>query len=251
MPVPDLISRIQRRARRLWYYRQIEQAVRQKRGLEIGGPSMVFSPEQPSNILPPVYALAASIDNCNFATSTVWSHGETGRTFRYLPDAEMGLQYIHDATDLASIKDRAYDFLLASHILEHVANPLRALEEFRRVLKPNGSIVVLVPNRVHTFDHRRPVTTFAHLLQDKVAQQDEGDLTHVEEILALHDLSMDTPAGTLDQFRERCLLNRENRCIHHHVFSLDVLQQAFREVHLRPLYRTEWANHLMIFGKKA
>ena len=245
-----LIDRARRRARRLWYYRKIEQAVRQKRGLEIGGPSAVFSPAQPSAVLPPIYALAASIDNCNFATSTAWSHGEAGRTFRYLPDAEMGLQYILDATDLASIADCTYDFLLASHILEHVANPLRALEEFRRVLKPRGSVLVLVPNRIHTFDHRRPFTTFAHLQLDSAAQQDEGDLTHIDEILALHDLSMDAPAGTLDQFRERCMRNRENRCVHHHVFSMEVLTQAFHAVDLHPLYRVEWANHLMIFGQK-
>ena len=245
------MKRALRRARRLWYYRQIIRAVQQKRGLEIGGPSAVFSPEQTSTFLPPVYTLAGSIDNCNFATSTAWSQGEAGRTFRYLPDADMGLQYIHDATDLASIADSTYDFLLASHILEHVANPLKALTEFHRVLKPRGSVIVLVPNRAHTFDHRRPYTTFAHLQQDMAAQQHEGDLTHIDEILALHDLSMDAPAGTLDQFRERCLRNRENRCLHHHVFTLDVLEQAFREVRLRPRYRAEWANHLMLFGQKA
>ena len=38
-----------------------------------------------------------------------------------------------------------------------------------------------------------------------------------------HDLSMDTPAGTFEQFRERLMKNYENRCLHHHVFDLEVL----------------------------
>lgn len=211
----------------------------------------MFLPENPSAYIPPVYVLAQSIDNCNFATNTTWSQGEAGRTFRYLPDREPGLQYIHDATHLASIRDRSYDFLLASHILEHVANPLLALEEFHRVLKPGGSVLVLVPNQKYTFDHRRPVTDFAHLKADHAANTDEDDLTHLDEILALHDLEMDAPAGSPEEFRARCLRNRENRCMHHHVFDLDVLEQSLRHAHFRPLYRTAlWDNHLLIFGTR-
>lgn len=205
----------------------------------------------PNGFIPPIYALAASVDNCNFAVNTTWSQGEPGRTFQYLPGAAPGLQYIHDATDLSSITDNEYDFLVASHVLEHLANPLRALEEFRRVLKPGGAILVLVPNREKIFDHRRPYTSFEHLRQDQLENRDESDLTHLEEIVALHDADM-WPVGTLEEFRERCLHNLENRCMHHHVFSLDVLEQAFRATHLRPIYRSDlWGHHLIMFATKA
>lgn len=248
----DIFAKIRRRTRRIWNYRRIQWALRGKRGLEIGGPSSIFSPATPDGFIPPVYAIAASMDNCNFATSTTWSHGETGRTFRYLPDAEPGMQYIHDATDLASIADGSYDFLLASHILEHVANPLRALQEFHRVLKPKGSMLIAVPNRLHTFDHRRPVTTFAHLEADLVANTDDSDMTHLEEILALHDLEMDRPAGSPEEFRERCLRNRDTRCMHHHVFDLALLDRSLRHARFRPLYRTAlWGLHVLIFARRA
>jgi SAM-dependent methyltransferase len=162
------------------------------------------------------------------------------------------MQYIHDATDLTSIADGSYDFLLASHILEHVANPLRALREFYRVLKPNGSALVIVPNRNHTFDHRRPVTTFAHLEADLAANRDESDMTHLEEVLALHDLAKDKPAGSPEEFRERCLRNREARCMHHHVFDLALLDRSLRHAGFRPLYGTDtWGINLLIFGRRA
>jgi SAM-dependent methyltransferase len=225
-------------------------AVRGKRGLEIGGPSAVFTPDMPNAYVPAIYALAASVDNSNFASNTTWSKGEAGRTFQYLPSAEPGMQYIHDATDLSSIADNAYDFLLASHILEHVANPLGALEEFRRVLKPRGHILVLVPNRTYTFDHHRPFTTFEHLEEDRAANRDEHDLTHLAEILALHDLAMDPPAGTPAEFRERCLLNFENRCMHH-VFDVGVLERALSAAGFRPRYCSErWDHHVLGFGRK-
>jgi SAM-dependent methyltransferase len=250
--VTDILAKVRRRTRRLWNYRQIERALKGKRGLEIGGPSAIFSPATPNAFIPPIYAIASSLDNVNFATSTTWSHGEAGRTFRYLSDREPGMQYIHDATDLASIADGSYDFLLSSHILEHVANPLRALGEFHRVLKPKGFVLVAVPNQRHTFDHRRPLTTFAHLESDLAANTDESDMTHLEEILALHDLEKDKPAGTPEEFRERCLRNREARCMHHHVFDLALLNRSLRHAGFHPLYGTDvWEIHVLNFARRA
>jgi len=250
--VTGILAKVQRRTRRIWNYRRIERALQGKRGLEIGGPSGVFSPATPNGFIPPVYAIAASVDNCNFAANTTWSQGEAGRTFRYLPDREPGLQYIHNATELASIADGSYDFLLASHILEHVANPLRALQEFHRVVKPKGSLLIAVPNRLHSFDHRRPLTTFTHLEADLAANTDESDMTHLDEILALHDLEMDKPAGSPEEFRARCLRNREARCMHHHVFDLALLDRALRWAGFRPLYGTDvWGIHVLIFARPA
>ncbi len=248
----DLIAGFRNRTQRLWNYRRMTRAVTGKRGLEIGGPSAVFSPAVPSGFIPPIYGLASQVDNCNFATDTTWSHGAAGRTFQYLPDVQPGLQYIHDATALTSIEDATYDFLLASHILEHVANPLLALQEFHRVLRPGGAILVLLPNPVHSFDHRRPVTSFAHLQADFAASTGENDQTHLEEILALHDLERDPPAGSAEMFRERCLKNAENRCMHQHVFSLELIGQAMRAAGFRNLYQTDrWGHHLLTFANRS
>jgi SAM-dependent methyltransferase len=41
--------------------------------------------------------------------------------------------------------DARYDFVFASHVLEHVADDARALAEIRRVLKPGGVAVLPVP----------------------------------------------------------------------------------------------------------
>jgi SAM-dependent methyltransferase len=249
--VTDILAKVRRRTRRLWNYRRIERALKGKRGLEIGGPSCIFSPATPNGFVPPVYAIAASVDNCNFATSTTWSHGEAGRTFCYLSDREPGMQYIHDATELTSIPDGSHDFLLASHILEHVANPLRALREFHRVVRPKGHVLVIVPNQRYTFDHRRTLTTFAHLESDLAAGTDESDMTHLEEILALHDLEKDKPAGTPEEFRERCLRNREARCMHHHVFDLALLERSLRHAGFHTLYATDaWEMHVLIFARR-
>lgn len=49
-----------------------------------------------------------------------------------------------DITNLP-FKDREYDFIFASHVLEHIKKDLAALSEIRRVLKPSGVALLPVP----------------------------------------------------------------------------------------------------------
>jgi SAM-dependent methyltransferase len=100
-----------------------------------------------------------------------------------------------------------------------VANPLRALQECRRVLTPQGALLLVLPHKDGTFDWRRPTTTLEHMMTDYANNVGEDDLTHLPEILALHDLSRDEAAGTPEQFHQRCLDNITKRAIHHHVFD--------------------------------
>jgi SAM-dependent methyltransferase len=215
---------------RLWPARPglapaVRATVLDRTGLEIGGPSGVF---QGRGILP-AYPHAARIDNVNFAGITAWeSDLRDGGEFHFDTRRPPGRQFLREATDLHGVPDNSYDFLLSSHCLEHVANPLAALREWRRVVRPGGALVLILPDPRRTFDHRRPVTTLAHLQADFDRHTGEDDLTHLEEILALHDLIRDVPAGMAEQFRARSLRNAENRCLHHHVFD-SALQRATLE----------------------
>lgn len=203
----------------------IHNATHDRVGLEIGGSSRVF---MRGEILP-VYPHAARIDNVNFASQTAWESGLRNEgAFRFHPDKPPGRQFLREATGLHGLADESYDFILSSHCLEHVANPLAALTEWRRVVRPGGALVLILPDPHQTFDHRRPVTTLAHLQADFDRHTGEDDLTHLEEILSLHDLRRDVLAGTAEQFRARSLRNAENRCLHQHVFD-PALQRATLE----------------------
>src|ERR1700733_13333459 len=98
--------------------------VREKRGLEIGGPSAVFAKRG----LIPLYEHVGSLDNCNFGSHTLWATHDAGKTFQYSALKPAGKQFVAEGADLAEISDESYDFILSSHMLEHSANPLRALQ---------------------------------------------------------------------------------------------------------------------------
>ena len=80
-------------------------------------------------------------------------------------------------------------------------------------------MILILPNKQKSFDHLRPITNIEHLIEDFINNIGEDDLTHLEEILRLHDLNIDKPAGTLRQFKKRSLNNFYNRGMHHHVFN--------------------------------
>jgi len=188
----------------------------QKSGLEIGGPSPPFF----RSGLFPVYPVASRIDNVNFGRDTLWEGRiEAGESFRFNPRRAPGRQFIAEATTLPEIANTAYQFVLSSHTLEHVANPLLALAEWKRVLEPEGVLALILPHKEATFDHRRPVTTVQHLIQDFENAMPESDLTHLDECLRLHDLSRDAGSPDFDYFKRRAERNFENRCLHHHVFD--------------------------------
>jgi SAM-dependent methyltransferase len=203
-----------------------------KIGLEIGGPSGVFGRK---GILP-IYSIVERLDNCTFSQSTLWEKEiSEGYTFVYDKNAAPGRQYILDGSSLAPLDSSSYDFVLSSHVIEHMANPLLGLSEWLRVLKPAGQFVIVVPHKDGTFDHLRPVTSFDHLLSDLERHVDESDMTHLEEILELHDLSRDPEAGGFDAFRLRALNNLNNRGLHHHVFDTRLAIKMLEYVGLRIL----------------
>ncbi len=191
-----------------------------KKGLEIGGPSAIFKDNGPL----PIYNVLSSLDGCNFAENTIWEGKiKEGWNYRYLDGKEPGYQYICDAVDLAPIKSNSYDVILSSHNIEHLANPFKAIAEWIRVLKDGGLLLLVVPHKDRTFDHKRPITTLEHLVEDFRREIGEGDMTHLKEILELHDFEMTPEIADQNAFKSRSLNNASNRCLHHHVFDTELV----------------------------
>lgn len=190
-----------------------------KKGLEIGGPSNLFRKRVP------VYSAARSLDNCVFSTETIWEgKRDDGARFNFLPD-KSGRNRVADAADLKGIEDSEYEFVLSCHSLEHIANPIKALKNWRRVAP--GYLVLVLPYYRDTFDHLRPITPLSHMIADFESNIGEDDLTHLPEILELIDWSRvevpENAALELSDYvalvKQRSSENARHRSMHHHVFD--------------------------------
>lgn len=222
----------------------IEQ-LHQKKGLEIGGRSPIFE----SKI--PIYQKASIIDGVNFSPSTIWEGTiNEGLSYNYY-DKKIGLQHIAEASELININNDIYDFTISSHCIEHCANPIKTLLEWKRVTKKKGLIITIVPDKNYTFDRMRNYSTFKHLMEDYCNNVGENDMTHLEEIIEKHDLSIDINAGDKEAFRRRCLNNYTNRAMHHHVFSVNLLKKIYIYCKLNILLIARIKPyHIIIIGQK-
>ncbi len=213
--------------------------LQRKKGLEIGGPSSYGV--RASGI----YSLPLSLDNVHISDPAgpflLYSKNTPGSTF---------------SSDIVNVSKvflpNTFDFVFASHVLEHVKNPLKALVEIGSILRPHGYCILILPYKEVTFDHRRPITEFKELLSHFDNNETEDDvMDHVTpELLELYDFSRDVPAGTKDEFVERCRNNVVNRCLHIHVFDFKLIKQCFDFAHFKSVYMQLADGHQIMIGQK-
>lgn len=92
---------------------------------------------------------------------------------------------VDDGVRLASFADASLDFVVANHMLEHVEDPIAALEHQLRVLKPGGILYLTLPDARHSFDSPRQRTTAEHLLRDHRDGPQASRSEHYEECARL------------------------------------------------------------------
>jgi len=83
----------------------------------------------------------------------------------------------------------SFDFVLSSHVIEHVPDPVAALREWARVA--SRYVLVVVPHRDRTFDRDRPLTPVAELLSRHAAGLESAEDRHWS-------------VWTCESFRELC-----------------------------------------------
>jgi SAM-dependent methyltransferase len=88
---------------------------------------------------------------------------------------------IADADLLTMIGDASVDFVIANHVIEHLPDPIGALKEWYRVLRPGGILFLAVPDKRVTFDRDRPRTALAHLVADHADRGAGSRLDHYHE----------------------------------------------------------------------
>lgn len=66
--------------------------------------------------------------------------------------------------DNLPFEDNSVDFVISSHVLEHFYDPIKAIEEWYRIVKNGGYIFAIIPHKERIFDKERPRTTLTELI---------------------------------------------------------------------------------------
>jgi len=97
--------------------------------------------------------------NVDFTDSmeTVFKKDEIKLAGRALP-----VDIVADRSKLPFDKE-SYDFIISSHVFEHIWDPIGTLIHWMGIIKRGGYIYMIVPDKRRTFDAARPRTTYAEL----------------------------------------------------------------------------------------
>ncbi len=89
-----------------------------------------------------------------------------------------------DQRDLIkSFQSNSLDFVIANHVIEHVASPIAMIEDGTASLKEGGHFVISAPDKRFTFDRERPLTRFSHLESEYLQGIDHVDDEHYLDFL--------------------------------------------------------------------
>jgi SAM-dependent methyltransferase len=115
-----------------------------------------------------------------------------------------------------------FDYVVASHVVEHVPDLIGWFKELSEVLKPGGIVSLVVPDRRYTFDRIRPETQVPEVVEAWLEHHRRPSYKQVFEHYALHTRVDVGQAwnGTLDD----STLER----VHPESYALAVCEEAAR-----------------------
>lgn len=132
---------------------------------------------------------------------------------------------IDNVETLSKVSESSYDFVIASHLLEHAKNFLQALEALLRVTKSGGMVFVTLPNKCTTFDRMRLLTNVRHIVSE-YEDPDQSDINNWEHF---REWSIsDAKGATIDYARVDAVASSFLKIgyhIHFHTFTADSLIQ--------------------------
>lgn len=84
----------------------------------------------------------------------------------------------------SDFEDGCFDYALFLETIEHVKNPTGFLDEFMRVLRPGGYLIVSTPNALNTYYILKQLYPNLSKLFKSIDSEDEDTGTHLDHIYA-------------------------------------------------------------------
>lgn len=135
---------------------------------------------------------------------------------------------LENAETLHTIASDQLDFVIASHLLEHCKNPIGAIKNWLRVLKPGGKLYLVVPDYRLIFDKFRKETSLTHMLRDYDWNDDEMHALHYQEYAEL--VNKKFFGRDIDVMDEALRLEKQEYSIHFHCFTPDSLHELLKMI---------------------
>jgi SAM-dependent methyltransferase len=124
---------------------------------------------------------------------------------------------ITDANTLAGIADESYDFCVACNVIEHLRDPIGALEHWLRILKPGGVLFLECPDQSNFMDRLRPVTSLDHLIADHEHREARAEFDRQHYFESVNSTHHQLPELERNEIAEKYFAT--SYAVHFHTFD--------------------------------
>jgi SAM-dependent methyltransferase len=152
--------------------------VARQRGLEIGALDKPLLSRADANVRYVDYAPSEELRRAHAATPTV----DTTRIVEV--DYVWGAQSLRQAVG----PDVWLDYVVASHVVEHVPDLVTWFHELAEILRPGGIVSLVVPDKRYTFDWRRRPSALAEVIDAWLARHRRPSIRQLFDFYAHHAL---------------------------------------------------------------
>ncbi len=156
---------------------------------------------------------------------------------REYPEVSQKLIFPDVVADAAQLpfRDGSLDFLIASHVLEHMRFPLSALRHWYGALRSGGFLLLKVPDKRFTFDVKRQRTPLQHLITEDADPSRFDQRAHFEDWV---EFVTGRARGTEKLHRETDHLMQIDYSIHYHVWTNEDIRELID--HTRKRMNLSW-----------
>jgi SAM-dependent methyltransferase len=138
------------------------------------------------------------------------------------------VQIVWHSSTYPFLDNNAFDFVINSHVLEHVTNPGRQIEEWMRIIRPGGILYMIVPDKNYCFDRRRAITSTEHLIKEFESNIETTTIEHYRDFI-VNTQGEDGITRTIsDDFIYSCY--EQQSSIHVHTFTAESLKEFLIEL---------------------
>lgn len=141
------------------------------------------------------------------------------------PAAVVDVDYVCRTDDYAESVSGVFDAVIACHVFEHVDHAIRWLRMVRQLLRDDGILFLVLPDKKKSFDRFRPDTPLSHLLYEYLTPEQDVSSIHCLETKMYYDKTYigeeNDPKARLDLETLKNAIVPSSPGVHRHVFQAE------------------------------
>lgn len=158
---------------------------------------------------------------CKVLYADQYVEPQLGNANTYFGNAEFPkITYKTSMDMMDGIGPESIDFIISSHVIEHVPRTIQAFQRSYLSLKRGGILFMAIPHYLHTFDKNRDLTTIDHFIQDYTCYSDSKNIEHlidnIENVDFIRGAALER--GLLATYRE-ISAGAPSLDMHYHTFA--------------------------------